>query len=251
MGNSVASTTLERTPWHYPLSRIWRVYFGSGSVLNLRCSRKSPLSFYIQVLSLSYGRCRFGASLCSSSMSAADAFKKHGVVPDVVPNGPSKLVKAVFDSGVEVDCGNVLTPTQVKNPPKVSWDAEPGVLYTLIMTDPDAPSRKTPTFREWHHWLITNIPGNDISKGEVLSEYISSAPPPNTGLHRYVYLVYKQSGKISDPEHGHLPGNSGEKRGGFKAAAFAKKHNLGDPVAGNFYQAEYDDYVPEVYKKLG
>uniref|UniRef100_A0A915BK82 Phosphatidylethanolamine-binding protein n=2 Tax=Parascaris univalens TaxID=6257 RepID=A0A915BK82_PARUN len=189
--------------------------------------------------------------LCSSSMSAADAFKKHGVVPDVVPNGPSKLVKAVFDSGVEVDCGNVLTPTQVKNPPKVSWDAEPGVLYTLIMTDPDAPSRKTPTFREWHHWLITNIPGNDISKGEVLSEYISSAPPPNTGLHRYVYLVYKQSGKISDPEHGHLPGNSGEKRGGFKAAAFAKKHNLGDPVAGNFYQAEYDDYVPEVYKKLG
>uniref|UniRef100_A0A914RVB7 Uncharacterized protein n=1 Tax=Parascaris equorum TaxID=6256 RepID=A0A914RVB7_PAREQ len=35
-------------------------------------------------------------------MSAADAFKKHGVVPDVVPNGPSKLVKAVFDSGVEV-----------------------------------------------------------------------------------------------------------------------------------------------------
>lgn len=35
-------------------------------------------------------------------MSVAEAFKKHGVVPDVVPHPPSKLVKAVYDSGVEV-----------------------------------------------------------------------------------------------------------------------------------------------------
>jgi hypothetical protein len=26
------------------------------------------------------------------------------------------------------------------------------------------------------------------------------------------------------------------KRGGWKALIFAQKHNLGDPVAGNFYQ---------------
>lgn len=56
------------------------------------------------------------------------------------------------------------------------------------------------------------------------------------GLHRYVYLVYKQPGKIEDKEHGHLKSTSAAKRGGWKAAAFAKKHNLGDPVAGNFYQ---------------
>lgn len=183
-------------------------------------------------------------------MSVAEAFKKHGVVPDVVSNAPSKLVKAVYDNGAEVDCGNVLTPTQVQNAPKVTWDAEPNALYTLIMTDPDAPSRTSPKFREWHHWLVVNIPGNDVSKGEVLSGYISSAPPANTGLHRYVYLVYKQSGKIEDKEHGHLKSTSGAKRGGWKAAAFAKKHNLGDPVAGNFYQAEYDDFVPKVYAKL-
>lgn len=33
--------------------------------------------------------------------------------------------------------------------------------------DPDAPSRAEPTLGEVHHWLVTNIPGNDISKGEV------------------------------------------------------------------------------------
>jgi hypothetical protein len=55
------------------------------------------------------------------------------------------------------------------------------------------------------------------------------------GHHRYVYLVYKQPGKIQDKEHGKL-GFSGDKRGGWKVASFAQKHGLGNPVYGNFYQ---------------
>ena len=47
--------------------------------------------------------------------------------------------------------------------------------------DPDAPSRTDPKFREWHHWLVGNIPGCDVSKGETLSQYVGSGPPPNTG----------------------------------------------------------------------
>ncbi|KAI6177269.1 hypothetical protein M3Y97_00888500 [Aphelenchoides bicaudatus] len=192
---------------------------------------------------------RFTFVRCASSMTTA-AFEKHQVVPDVIPVAPQKLVKVTFDSGVEASLGNVLTPTQVQNKPKVSWEAENGALYTLVKTDPDAPSRKEPKFREWHHWLISNIPGNDLEKGDTLSAYVGAGPPEKTGLHRYVYLVYKQDGKIEDKEHGKL-GFSGEKRGGFKIQSFVQKHKLGTPIAGNFYQAEWDDYVPELYKKLG
>lgn len=67
-------------------------------------------------------------------------------------------------------------------------------------TDPDAPSRAKPEFREWHHWLVGNIPGNDVGKGETLSEYVGSGPPQGTGLHRYVFLVYKQNDKINFDE---------------------------------------------------
>ena len=49
------------------------------------------------------------------------------------------------------------------------------------MTDPDAPSRKEPKFREWHHWMVIDVPGNDVSKGTTNSEYVGSGPPPNTG----------------------------------------------------------------------
>lgn len=86
------------------------------------------------------------------------------------------------------------------------------------MTDPDAPSRKDPKFRyvvrdqsaifivselnqrlqvririlkstiivafnlrEWHHFLVVNMKGNDISSGCVMSDYIGAGPPKGTG----------------------------------------------------------------------
>lgn len=82
---------------------------------------------------------------------------------------------------MRVDQGNVLTPTQVKDVPVVTWNAAADSLYTLCMTDPDAPSRQNPKFREWHHWLVGNIPGSDVNKGETLSAYVGSGPPEGTG----------------------------------------------------------------------
>lgn len=43
---------------------------------------------------------------------------------------------------------------------------------------------------------------------------------------------------------------SGDNRGKFSIRKFAKKHNLGNPIAGNFYQAQWDDYVPKLYEQL-
>jgi len=82
------------------------------------------------------------------------------------------------------------------------------------MVDPDAPSRTQPQFREWpvldhkkftifvlifanrRHWLVSNIPGNKISSGTVISSYMGSGPPKGTGLHRYIFLLFEQKGKI-------------------------------------------------------
>ncbi|XP_026333199.1 protein D2-like isoform X2 [Hyposmocoma kahamanoa] len=182
--------------------------------------------------------------------TVAKCFEANGVVPDVIPTAPTALATVRYPSGVEVKEGNELTPTQVKDIPTVTWDASNNELYTLVMTDPDAPSRKEPKFREWHHWLVGNIKGNQVGTGETLSAYIGSGPPEGTGLHRYVFLVYKQPGKLSFDEP-RLTNTSGDNRGGFSIAKFAAKYNLGDPVAGNFYQAQWDDYVPILYKQLG
>ncbi|XP_061458555.1 phosphatidylethanolamine-binding protein 1-like [Rhineura floridana] len=153
---------------------------------------------------------------------------------------------------LEIDeLGKVFTPTQVKNPPtSIEWDGcDPDKLYTLVLTDPDAPSRKNPKFREWHHYLVTNMKGNDISSGCVLSDYVGSGPPKGTGLHRYVWLIYEQPQELKCKEP--ILGNrSGDKRGNFQVMTFRKKYKLGPPVAGTCYQAEWDDYVPKLYEQL-
>ncbi|GAB0092410.1 Phosphatidylethanolamine-binding protein [Sergentomyia squamirostris] len=181
--------------------------------------------------------------------SALKIMEKHGVVPDVISSAPKDVLKVSYPSGVVVNEGNELTPTQVKDIPKVEWDSDSGTFWTLCMTDPDAPSRKEPTYREWHHWLVGNIPGNNITQGETLSEYVGSGPPEGTGLHRYVFLLYKQNGKLdfSEPR---LKNTSADNRGCFSIKNFAEKYKL-ELVAGNLYQAEWDDYVPLLYKQLG
>ncbi|XP_060105452.1 phosphatidylethanolamine-binding protein 1-like [Heteronotia binoei] len=168
-----------------------------------------------------------------------------------VEEKPAKPMRVRY-GGVEIDeLGKVLTPTQVKNrPTAIEWDdCSSEKLYTLVLTDPDAPSRNNPKFREWHHFLVTNMKGNDISSGRVLSDYVGSGPPKGTGLHRYVWLVYEQPQQLNCNEPV-LSNRSGDKRGNFQVAAFRKKYKLGAPLAGTCYQAEWDDYVPKLYEQL-
>lgn len=39
-----------------------------------------------------------------------------------------------------------------------------------------------PPHREWHHFLVVNMKGNDISSGTVLSDYVGSGPPKGKGF---------------------------------------------------------------------
>lgn len=77
------------------------------------------------------------------------------------------------------DLGNELSPTQVRNEPTVSWPVmsnTSAALYTIIMTDPDAPSRSNRSLADVKHWIVGNILGNDVSTGETIAEYIGAAP---------------------------------------------------------------------------
>jgi len=175
------------------------------------------------------------------------------VVPDVIDEAPELTVEVKYPSGVIINFGDELTPTQVKDPPElVSWrldSDDAGSLFTLVITDPDAPSRAEPKFREFLHWLVVNIPGRDIADGQTLVEYVGSGPPEGSGLHRYVCLVYRQPGPIN-PDMKPVSATQREGRRSFRIRDFARKYNFGQPVAANFYQAQYDDYVPKIAEQL-
>jgi hypothetical protein len=179
--------------------------------------------------------------------------EKHQIVPDVVDTVPKTLLTVLFGEK-EVNLGNYLTIEEVSEKPTViSWGAREDKFYTLCFTDPDAPSRAEPTVREWQHWLVCNIPGNNISAGEVLTEFVPSSPGKDTGLHRYTFMVYEQPGKIDvsgEPRMNLSVEHRGLRRH-FSIRNFAKKYNLGEPFAGNFFQTKWDEYVAVVRAKLG
>lgn len=64
-----------------------------------------------------------------------------------------------------------------------------------------------------------------------------------------MFLLFKQKGKATFDEP-HLSNRSGDGRAKQQVSKFAAKHDLGNPIAGNYYQAEWDDYVPKLYEQL-
>lgn len=48
-------------------------------------------------------------------------------------HAPEELLKITYPSRVSVE-GVELTPTQVKDQPKVEWDGDAGTFYSLLMT---------------------------------------------------------------------------------------------------------------------
>jgi len=166
-----------------------------------------------------------------------DALKKHQVIGDVVDDfTPSVDLQVSFPKGTVKD-GNIFTASDLHYvEPDVKWSpADKNTFYTLVKVDPDAPSRENHYNREWRHWLVVNIPGSDISKGEVLAPYAGPHPSKGSGLHRYVFLLYKQQDRIFFPSMD----NTGTHRGNWRVKEFTKQYDLGSPVGSAFYQAEY------------
>lgn len=162
-----------------------------------------------------------------------------------------------YPNDVTVSPGDELRPVQVKDTPTVQWThADPAAFYTLILTDPDAPSRAQPTSREWQHWTVVNIPGEAVASGNAsaaagqqLAEYVGAGPPQGTGQHRYVFALFRQQHGAHDFGEPLLRRTNGN-RARFSTRAFAQKHALGAPVAGNVFVAEYDDYVPTLHAQF-
>lgn len=178
-----------------------------------------------------------------------NTMESNGIVPDIIDVAPDNFLEVVYDDELKVDSGNVLTPRQVKNAPVVTWRTNPNQLYTLLMTDPDAPSRDAPTNREVRHWLIVNITENNVRNGQVLVEYRGSGPPKDTGLHRYVFLLFPQKKYIESIMF--IPSYDRGSRMKTSTRKLIKEFDLMNPVAGNFFQAQYEESVdpPPEYPK--
>lgn len=109
--------------------------------------------------------------------------------------------------------------------PRVWYNFE-NKLYTLAMIDPDAPTRLRPTNAEFLHWLIVNVSAskghtyldNHTFSEDILMDYLPPSPPPGSGSHRYIFVIFEQPGHISPSRI--------ERRNNFNLDEFSSRYGL-------------------------
>ncbi|XP_078426932.1 large ribosomal subunit protein mL38 [Cetorhinus maximus] len=150
---------------------------------------------------------------------------------------------------VPVYHGNIVTPTEALNLPRVTFDAEEGSLWTLLLTNPDGHLRDNES--EYVHWLVGNIPGNAVSKGEDICHYFSPFPAKGTGYHRCIFILFKQDEVIDFKEDFRPSPCHSLKMRTFKTFDFYKKHqDLMTPAGLAFFQCPWDESVTHIFHNL-
>ena len=91
-----------------------------------------------------------------------------------------------------------LTPMETSFAPTVQYALVPDIFYTLVMQDSNAVTESHNVL----HWVVVNIPGNNLHlgktllAGKTLLDYKGPAPPRNSGIHNYCFILYEQPSKI-------------------------------------------------------
>ncbi len=80
-----------------------------------------------------------------------------------------------------------------------------------------------------------NINGTDLSSGDAIFPYMGSGPPEGTGLHRYVFVLFRQAVNNINYEIN----NETIQRANTSTRNLISTFNL-TLVGGDYFQAEYE-----------
>ncbi|KAH7564297.1 hypothetical protein BM1_01344 [Bipolaris maydis] len=190
------------------------------------------------------------------------------LVPLVIDDFLPSLTLSIAWPDAKAKLGNTVDPEDLQKQPTVilhddtspdGKHASSGMSYIVTLTDPDAPSRDNPEWSEFCHWIASNVSiaqdafsvlpvpefglTEEIESTEELDdvmEYKPPGPPPKTGKHRYVFLVFAPKNGTTEPLHPSKPQDrkhwgTGKERGGVRE--WAQENEL-VPVAANFIYSE-------------
>lgn len=154
-----------------------------------------------------------------------------------------------------VIAGEVNVPKATCVAPRIAYtnDDNEGKKYTLIKADLDAPDRAGHAYREFIHWVVTDITAESLAAGGGLGgktalDYLGVGAPCNSGLHRYVFLLFEQP-EGCDPAASLR--TSFEGRGGKKSCIAGATAGLGAVVGITWYESEWDESIDAVHEAMG
>jgi len=191
----------------------------------------------------------------SLSGPASEIFTATGTVPDKLERVPDQLLQIQFGP-LSIAPNMTVLISQLQRRPRLFWEAEPNTLYTVMIEDVDVLD-VVGGGNTGKHWLVTNIPGNNVAAGDEVGDYLQSFFFANAegGLdfegtrdQRHIIMVYKQTRRIESDELEKFRGCGRlGNRLGPKHQSFFPGLGLEGPVAANFYRLGYQQGWSEFF----
>lgn len=91
---------------------------------------------------------------------------------------------------VPVHRGNIVTPTEASTKPSVEFKSSPESMWTLGLIGMDGHLDNAES--QYIHWLVSNIPSNEVHKGDEIFSYLQPFPLRGVGYQRFAFILYKQ-----------------------------------------------------------
>merc|ERR1712226_620089 len=172
-----------------------------------------------------------------------DAWEQVG---EVVGQAPSQRLMIDWPNNVQIVEPNATTSVGLMTTrPRLTWPAEPGALYTVMVIDAGI-QRVLP--KVYLHWMVTNIPGNSVEMGNEVMEYVTPfsleinddfanfgfIKDRHASAHPMIFLVFKQPGRIQVEE---------TQRGCSPDIVSARIHDYRDLVSKYGLQLEAGNYL--------
>ncbi|XP_045503714.1 protein D2-like [Colias croceus] len=170
------------------------------------------------------------------NLSVSEAFRVYNIVPEYILTPPDDQLVAGYPD-VEIRLGTKFSPVRTINSVYLNYpNGAENEMYTVMLLDIDA-STGDDEFSAYIHGMFLNSPASNLLLGDQIVPYVPAQPMPGTGYHRYVGLLYQQSEYLNPNQTKYY--QLARQRTRFSAMDFAQENNLKEPVAGNFFLAEY------------
>jgi phosphatidylethanolamine-binding protein len=166
---------------------------------------------------------------------------------------PSLLLNVSWENAT-ANLGNTIVPDEVQEEPVIELLSDQTLLphsavgtqvqYTITLTDPDAPSRDNPEWSEMCHWIATDLAMPAFAllrkKQNPVMPWKPPGPPPKTGKHRYIFLVFAPANSTTEKLNLTTPQDrqhwgTGKERHGVRD--WARQNGL-VAVAANFFYSQ-------------
>ncbi|XP_065219161.1 putative odorant-binding protein A5 [Planococcus citri] len=169
------------------------------------------------------------------------------ICPHFIDECPEKRVEVTFNRTTGSNVGNVFLWNLTIENPRLSWDYSNESLYTMTMSFVEERTENF-TFVSYTHWLVTNIPRNEVENGDTIFEFIQPTLEKIETYYMHVVLIFKQKDRIDVQIDQNLNETDTEDiRWSIEMKNFTRTYELGNPEFGSWFYTyrpeDYDEYL--------